>query len=233
MTNALQHNSDKAGKILLNFRKRLFFWIKLFFTRAILIDTWRTNLTALPRTFWKMAEFFCAAYKTVENFMCLWKNFLKKLFWTRRMQNSGARIKSSEKTRKFSCWKSEKDEEIRVLRKNYFFQNVPLDTLVGVLTTPTKTCRREAKNFSSMSETEQENYITNEFIPQQIVLLGYVECSFHNLVEIILTGNEIFLPNVQIYRKKLTFFQKLFQSKLFLWSSKLKIWQDHLQFLFT
>ena len=142
---------------------------KTIFTRTILIDTWRTNLTALPRTFWKMAEFCCAAYKTVENFVCLWKDLLKKLFWTRRMQNSGARIKSSEKTRNFSCWESEKDEEIRVLRKNYFFQNVPLDTLVGVLTTPIKTCRHEAKNFSSMSETEQENHITNEIISNQFV----------------------------------------------------------------
>ena len=83
-----------------------------------------------------------------------------------------------------------------------------------------------------MSETEQENYITNEFIPHQIVLFGSVECSFQNLVEIILIGNEIFSPNVRIY-KKITLFQKVFQSKLFLWSSKLKIWQDHLQFFFT
>ena len=146
------------------------------------------------------------------NFSCnernWWKNLnslkkiLKKHFWTRRMQNRGARVKTSEKTPKTFGWRSEKDEEIAVLRKKtIFLQNVPLDTLIGVLTTPTKTCRHEAKNFSSMSETEQENYITNEFIPHQIVLLGYIECSFHNLVEIILTRSEIFSPNKRIHTK--------------------------------
>ena len=70
-----------------------------------------------------MAQIFCAMFGTDEKFYILWKKILKKHFWTRRMQNRGGRVKTSEKNAENFLLRSEKDEEIAVLRKKNNFSS--------------------------------------------------------------------------------------------------------------